>query len=116
MDLYVTAGIWSGPDFRILKWHGSMRRAKISDLDPLFHDKPAPEAEVSVEFSMQRSLRRGSNTQARNKRIPADVVTLNNRWRAQERAGGRRPQFQMMEHNTDVRAALPALIRYSKSL
>ena len=64
----------------------------------------------------ERLHHRGSNTQARNQRVPADVISLNNRWRAQEKAGGRRPRFQMMEHYTDVRAALPSLLRYSLSM
>jgi hypothetical protein len=86
-----------------------------SNLDPLFDDvlrklqdlRPAiiarKEADVSVEFNMQRPLCRGSKTQTGNKRIPADVVTFSNRWRAQERAVGRRPKFQMMEYYTNVR-------------
>jgi hypothetical protein len=66
--------------------------------------------DIAGKFSMQRSLRAGGGyttqatnkqgTQARNKKIPADAETLNNRWRGKERAGARRPQFQMMEHCT----------------
>ena len=94
IDSYDAAGIVIGPVSRVSTRAGLPRRAKISDLDPLFHDVPRRvkvlrpdqrmrDTDVSVDFSMQRSLRIGSNTQARTKRIPAVVETLNNRWRAQ---------------------------------
>ena len=76
IDLYDAAGIVRGPVFRVSTKAGSSRRAKISELDPLFHDvlrrvqvlRPdliLRDTDVAVDFSMQRSLRRGSNTQAR---------------------------------------------------
>jgi hypothetical protein len=83
MNLYVAANIRNGPVFRVQKKDGLIHRAKISDLDPLFHDVLrihkvqdlqtdliSYEADIAVELSIQRSLRRGSNTQARKKGFP----------------------------------------------
>ena len=67
-------------------------------------------------YSFRRSLRRGSTTQARNKRVPKDVIVLNNRWRSQEQARGRFAQADMIDLYTDVVAALETLLQYSTAL
>ena len=72
--------------------------------------------EAIQRFSFRRSLRRGSTTQARNKRVPKDVVVLNNRWRSQEQARGRFAQADMVDLYTDVVAALETLLQYSEAL
>jgi hypothetical protein len=127
MDLYEAEGVRNGPVFRVYTRRGKLRTAKIADLDPLFHDTLrkvqelypeliSSEIDVAQEYSLQRSLRRGSTTHAGNQRVPPDVVNMNNRWRSQERAGGCRPTYRMIEHYTDIKAALPSLLRYSEAL
>jgi hypothetical protein len=71
MNLCVAAGIMNGPVFRVFNGDGSLRRAKIWDLDQLFHDalrklqdlRPdliSHEVDVAVEFNIQRSLCSGT--------------------------------------------------------
>ena len=61
--------------------------------------------DLTQRFSFRRSLRRGSTTQARNKKVPKDVVVLNNRWRSQEHARGR---FAQAVARVDEPAVIPA--------
>jgi len=73
--------------------------ATIKELDMLFHQyllvrqqDTMPEiiqqtVNVSRDFSVRRSLRRGATSQACNMNIPKDVIDLNNHWRKVERAG-----------------------------
>lgn len=69
--------------------------AQIKDLDALFHKylvlvrdiKPnlIPEdLDIPSRYSVKRSLRRGSTSQARSKKVPRDVINLNNRWRTED--------------------------------
>lgn len=75
-----------------------------------------PSVDVEEEFSLRRSLRRGSTAQARNRKVPGDVVETNNRWRKVERAGGKQASLGMMEHYSDVRAGIEALLQYSEAM
>ncbi|KAL7556536.1 hypothetical protein ACA910_017628 [Epithemia clementina (nom. ined.)] len=69
------------------------------------------------KFSFHRSLQRGSTSQARNAKVPKEVINLNNRWRVQDAAGARfAGQSEMLELYTNVLAALETLLQYSESL
>jgi hypothetical protein len=125
---YEALGIRTGPVFRT----GGARavRARVRDLNGPFHDylemvqerwprTIKGDVNVREEYSLQRSLRRGSTAQARCARVPKDVIEGNNRWRSDEAAkGGRAATFggSMMERYTDVRAAVESLLRYSEAL
>ncbi|KAL7570263.1 hypothetical protein ACA910_020685 [Epithemia clementina (nom. ined.)] len=66
-------------------------------------------------YSVRQSLRRGSTMQARNKKVPKDVVDLNNRWRADDAAGNHEAcGFTMLETFTDVLVTIEALLQYLK--
>jgi len=68
-------------------------------------------------YSLHRSLRWGSNSQAIAQQVDPDDIDLNNRWRRVEQAGSRKATFQKMrQHYADVRILLPALLRYSRAL
>ena len=58
-------------------------------------------------------LRRGSTTEAGNRKVDARVVDMNNRWRKFEKAKGRKPSMAMAAHYTEVRLSLPTLLEYS---
>jgi len=75
-----------------------------------------PDIDVYDRYSMRRSLRRGSDSQAIVKNIPEVDIELNNRWRQQEAAKGRQPKRRMIQHYADVRIMLPALLRFSQAL
>lgn len=102
------------------------RQRKIGSYDPEFHDrlnrvkdeKPRlfePNQDIADAFSLRRSLRRGSTTEARNGKVRDEVVEMNNRWRTFERARGRMPSWNMTSHYTDIRLSLPMLWEYSHS-
>ena len=102
-------------------------RAKIADFNPLFQDvmqdiqesRPdliKPELDVESVFSLRRSLRRGSTTHARNMKVPEEHIEFNNGWRKHQQAGAKAPSLSMVQHYTDVKLALPFVLRYSRDL
>ena len=102
-------------------------RAKISDFDPFFHDalrnvqaqRPdliTKEVKVGEVYSLRRSLRRGSTTRARNVNVPEENIEFNNGWRKHQRAGAKAPSLSMVQHYTDVKLALPFVLKYSVNL
>jgi len=102
------------------------RQRKIGSFDPEFHErlnrvrdeKPRlfePNQDITDAFSLRRSLRRGSTTEARNKKVRDEVVEMNNRWRKWETARGRMPSLGMAEHYTDIKLSLPMFWEYSHS-
>ncbi|KAL7556921.1 hypothetical protein ACA910_006166 [Epithemia clementina (nom. ined.)] len=92
--------------------------AQMKHLDVWFHKyllqlqvmHPAliPEqVDVINKYSVWRSLRGGSTLQAHNKKVPKEVIELNNCWRMEESAGNKAAQGSgMLEVYTDVMAAL----------
>ena len=125
LDLYSVVGIEEGPLIRMDPRHD--QAASICEIDILWHKRlhmlqvvhPSliPDlSETGATFSVRRSLRRGSTTQARNQKVPKDVVKLNNRWRSEDQAGNRVAQSEMIEVYTDVVAALGTLLQYSEAL
>jgi hypothetical protein len=126
---YQNVGVTTGPMFRVAgqKAGAKVKRSKMGDLDPGFHDvlKRVQErwphvvhASVKVEddYSIRRSLRRGSTSQAQNQGIPASVVEANQRWRKHERSQGVLPSMGMMERYSDAKASILTLLRYSRML
>jgi hypothetical protein len=115
-----------GPIFR--KNPQAEEGAQIKHLDVLFHkyllvvqadrsDLIPETVDVLNDYSIRRSLRRGSTTQARNQKVPRDVINLNNRWRAEDLAGARAAATgDMLENYTDVVAAVESLLQYSEPL
>ena len=73
---------------------------------------------IEEEFSVYRSLRRGSNTEARNVQIPRDIADASMRWRAVMRNKGLTSSMPLVERYTCTvaKANVPALIRYSSLL
>jgi hypothetical protein len=87
-------GISTGPVFRVGEGSKAVR-ARARDLNRPYNEYLErvqdrwPEiipAMVNVRetYSIQRSIRRESTSQARNREIPKDVINGNNRWRAQD--------------------------------
>ena len=100
-------------------------RAQIRDYDALFlhylellKDR-RPElfsvGTLMYMFSLRRSMRRGA-VLATTGRVPPAVVNLVNRWRTKEGARGSAPGLSMEQTYTNVRDAIPIMIRYSKAL
>lgn len=102
-------------------------RAKISDFDALFrslvkraHARQPKEFPAGTDFdqySLRRSLRRGSTTTAGNNQVPEPVVNRINRWRKDDRSRGGDPMagLSMFEVYTAVRNSIDAALHYSLS-
>lgn len=127
ISLAVERKVTGGPLFRKVSAKGVPGKARVADLDVLFHSvlkqvqraHPGliePEVEVTEAFSVGRSLRRGATSQARNQKVPEDVITANNRWRNQEKAQARANKGSLLETYTDVLANLPLRLQFSQSL
>jgi hypothetical protein len=129
IEAYAAMGVTAGPVFRVAgKAPGSkVVRSKMGDLDPPFHDilKRVQErwphvihASVNVEeeYSVRRSLRRGSTAHAQNMRIDPSIIEANQRWRKHERSRGVLPNMGMMERYSDAKATIQALLRYSEAM
>jgi hypothetical protein len=126
MAAHERAGVTAGPLFR--KSQEINEPAQIKHLDHLFHkyllavqsrrsDLIPESVDVMNVYSIRRSLRRGSTTQARNVKVPRDVINLNNRWRAEDASAFRSAApGEMMENYTDVLAAVETLLQYSEPL
>ena len=71
---------------------------------------------INDSYSLRRSPRRGSTSEAQNRNIPGEVVDMNNRWRKVERAGAKAPNMTMRQHYTEIELMLPTLIKYSLML
>ncbi len=74
------------------------------------------EVVVRERFGVYRSLRRGSTTHAQNQGVKEADVERNNRWRKVEAAKGKAASLSMRDHYTEIRQALPSLLRYSSAL
>lgn len=100
--------------------------AVLSMYDPTFRrllargKEAKPEAFSAMteidDYSLRRSLRRGSATEAQNNGVPEATIELINRWRKRERARGAEPGLPMRQVYTQARSALQTTLRYSQSL
>lgn len=100
-------------------------RANLGDYDPLFRDylervrdkfpKLISQVVEVTDYSLRRSLRRGSTTEAENNKVDPITIELVNRWRKKEKARGSEPGLPMRQVYTQVSRALEASLRYSQS-
>lgn len=117
-----TEGARTGPLFA----QGNGKRAKISQYDGDFRSllerarEAAPKlfsTKVKIEdYSLRRSLRRGSTTEAQNNKVPDTTIQLINRWRKVEAAKGTVPGLPMRQVYTEAQLAIQTTVRYSLSL
>ena len=113
-------GCTSGPAFGSAS--GSV--AFLSDYDHLLHEilrslQLQPEShldaddDVGANYSLFRSFRKTAENRARAAGLDSDVQNAMNRWKKVERARGRRPHFDMIDHYSDARELMPVTWRYS---
>ena len=103
------------------------KRARISDFDDLFRayvkkaharkPKEFPSGTDFEQYSLRRSLRRGSTTTAGNNQVPEQVVNRINRWRKDNNSRGGDPMagLTMREVYIAVRNSADAALAYSLS-
>ena len=116
-------GVSRGPLFQTSKGQpiraGAMEAKFIQRLEYVQEKRPdliSQQVDVAEEYGVSRSFRRGSTTEAGNRGVAASIIEMNNRWRKTERSGMSQSSLGMREHYTDVRLALPQLLRYSSAL
>ena len=68
------------------------------------------------DYSLRRSLRRGSTSHATNQSVPPQVIDEINRWRKKEAARGGAGTFHLRQVYTTVIQTLPARLKYSQML
>lgn len=74
------------------------------------------EVDVSEQFGISRSFRRGSTSVARTRGVDDKYVQLINRWRTVESARGHQPTLPMKEHFSDIAILVPKMVKYSLAL
>lgn len=121
--LLARKGITRGPLFRTTTGQpihaGSMEYKfffRLEEVQALHPDLIPDQVDVPEVYGVSRSFRRGSTTEAGNRGVAPNIIEMNNRWRKVERAGTAQASIGMREHYTDVRMALPQLLRYSAAL
>lgn len=72
--------------------------------------------EVGDNYSIFRSLRKGSTARAIDMNVNETVIDLHNRWRNLERTGGQRSTRSMRAYYNDLRTAIRSRLTYSKAL
>jgi hypothetical protein len=87
------------------------RLTRIKMLKPHLFE---PGLNIVEAYSLRRSLRRGSTSEATNRGVPRELIEMNNRWRKFENAKGRRPGMSMMAHYTEIRLMIASLWKYSR--
>ncbi len=123
LDLYQERDINHGPLFRT----GAGQRAKARDFEGPFFEpleyvkmtKPhlmESSEEISEEYGVFRSFRRGATSEAVNAGVPPDVIEANNRWRKVNQAGASQPMLSMNDHYTDIRLTLKHRFKFSSHL
>ena len=133
----IVGGIWADKVVEVNRRNGRTKghvftkgragQAKIGDFEDEFINRleglrlirPGlfePGIDIAAAYSLLRSLRRGSNTEAIRNKVEPTIIDLNNRWRKFERARGRMPSLSMQQHYTQVQGILAALWEYSRSL
>ncbi len=89
---------------------------RLESIQSLRPDLIPPTDNVSEEYGIYRSFRRGSTSAATNNGLPPEVIEANNRWRKFHQAGASRPSLSMREHYADIRLTLNQSLRYSSLL
>ena len=71
---------------------------------------------IREDYSINRSLRRGSSTRAQLLEIPTDIIEVCNRWKKIERSKGRKAKLSMIETYADIELLIPKMVKYSALL
>jgi hypothetical protein len=78
---YENVQVTTGPMFRVAGQRTGVKtkRSKLGDLDPAFHEvlKRVQAVKVEDDYSVRRSLRRASTSQAQNQGMPESMVEAN---------------------------------------
>ncbi len=87
-------------------------------LERIQRERPSilyPDMDITEEFGLSRSFRRGSDSRALVEGLAQEVIDVNNRWRKFV-AKGKRPTFKMFEHYADIVLLLATFLKYSRAM
>jgi len=122
-DILIAENNVSGPAF----CYPDGKMMKSLDVDLEFHEaleKVQTEHPQLIEqgldirenFSIFRSLRRGSTSRATELKLDDTVVNLHNRWRTVDYLGGQRSSRSMRDYYTSIRLTRAARLEYTSRL
>ena len=72
--------------------------------------------EVAENFSIFRSIRKGSTARVTDMKVDQVTIDLHNRWRTIENRGGSRASKSMQDYYSDLRLTINAVLTYSRAL
>lgn len=72
--------------------------------------------DIRENYQAFRSFRRTSSTRAQEERVNVDDVNLISRWHSIDKAGGKRPNFEMRFHYTQVELLVKPFLRYTNAM
>lgn len=120
---YQGIGVVNGPMFRDRNGQPMKMKdmegkfiGRLVDVQDKYPDLIRGDVEVTEEYGLSRSFRRGATSEATNRGVPADVIDANNRWRVVHAAGSRLAPMAMRDHYTDVKLVLNKLLKFSEAL
>ena len=117
----------SGPAF--CDDHGVVLKSR--DMDEIFHEllgeifveHPAyfqadirSITDIEDQYSVYRSLQRGSDSHAIAMKVPPEDIKVVNRWSKKEASGSRKPSMDMTQYYADVHILLPSFLRYTGAM
>jgi hypothetical protein len=72
--------------------------------------------DIYSSYGVYRSFRRSSDTRALNMGVSKDDIDLVNRWHQVEKAGGKRPVFEMRHHYAQYELLVDPFVRYTTAM
>ena len=72
--------------------------------------------EVSEQYNVYRSFRRGATTRAMEQKVPTAIIEMNNRCRKVQNSQGNLPRLPMTHLYMEISQVLKTKLRFSKSL
>ena len=74
------------------------------------------EEDIRKRFNIFRSMRRGSDTRAHEEQVSDSDIHIVNRWKAEQKAGTRKPGLSMSQMYTDPALLLKPFLRYTAAM
>jgi hypothetical protein len=74
------------------------------------------EEDIRERFNIFRSMRRGSDTRAHEEQVSDSDINIVNRWKAEQKAGTRKPGLSMPQMYTDPALLLKPFLRYTAAM
>ena len=75
-----------------------------------------PESDVSENFSIYRSIRKGSTARTKDMQVDQSAIDLHNHWRTIENRGGSKSSKSMQDYYSDLRLTINSRLTYSRAL